>query len=184
MNIAFAAFFGGLFNRIRGGLIPTGSTTIGRFLFAGPIGLFAAYMVDASFGWHGLLLVLLFIGLTFPGLALGHGSYMDLKRMPDTFNELLDKVLPRLGLRQGSYAYEWWGLALKGLCVTAPLGIALGFISSDRALYYAAIGLTMPAWYELAWRVPSHIKGLSRGPELGEVFFGAWLWVALYVSLR
>jgi hypothetical protein len=182
MSVIVAAI-GAFLYRLRGGLIPTGSTTLARLLFAVPLGLFAAWMIGVPISPHGAITAAVLIAATMPGLLLGHGSYQDLKRMPDTFNELLDKVLPHLGLERGTYEYELMGLALKGIAVTLPLGIALSALG-HRGAFYAICGFAMPAFYEIGWRIPSRIKGFEQGIELAEALFGAWLWLVLYVSLR
>jgi hypothetical protein len=160
MEYLAAALFGGFLFRMRGGLLPLGSTLLSRLWWVLPLAAFA--LATAPWPW-----ALAFAAASYGTLALGWGSYMDLGRMPGEDNEPLKYVMKFTGLAEGSFAYDFVGMTLRGLVLTVP-GVLIG----EWAYVFA--GLLMGAIYEASWRLWAR-----RATELAECVFGALLGVAL-----
>ena len=62
---------------------------------------------------------------------------------------------------------------LEGALITLPAGVVCW------SYEFALTGFGMGVVYEIAHHIPSKIKGLNRGPELGEVLFGAWVFYGM-----
>lgn len=145
---------GALLFRIRGGWLSLPSTTLGRLAWSCGMALgVAGATLDA---WALALAPALFVGCVLPwwgSLDLGRNegeAWRDALVM--TARGVL-WVLPAAGL------VAWWrGWPAVGLVVA---------------------GLACAPAYALAWRIPSNAPGFARGPELGEVIFGAAIGAAL-----
>lgn len=160
---------GGCLNRWRGGLelfdLPVGLGKK-RVLYCVATALYAAFVwavvAERVPGSAVLAFVAPFALLMLPGFWIPWGRFMDLGRV------------------RGDRRLEFVALTAIGLVVTGPAGLVLwlGYGSPWFALSGAAMGLL----YELAWRTPNLAPGLDRGPPLGELYFGTWLWAVLAAS--
>lgn len=111
----------------------------------------------------------------------GWGGQMDMGRnsegwrqdTPEVYTPILDAIFgPQ---REGMTFAERWrrdavGLAIRGMMITAPVGVILLLFGFDG--WFGLRGIAMPIAYELAYRIPSKVNGLRQGPELGEAVFG------------
>jgi hypothetical protein len=64
---------------------------------------------------------------------------------------------------------------------TAPLGLV--FFHAGFGWELAFSGAFMGFAYELGWRMNSDVDGLERGTNMGEVFWGAWVWFVSLLSI-
>jgi hypothetical protein len=171
---------GGLLFRFRGGLIPVGSTTLARAIWA--IGM-AAGAAALLLNWKLLAIAPCF----FAGVLMGWGSYTDLGRMTKTDNETLRPVVTWLDSliddKRDDFSYDCIGLVVRGFILTAPVGAYLQFSGDKQGWMYCFAGVLMACSYIIGWAVPSRIKGFQQGTEVGEVVFGAALATTLYAVL-
>ncbi len=163
--IAALSIIGGLLNRWRGGWGPNpfgSGTTIRRVLFSVATAAWATVLLGAS--WWAPVFALAF----WVGLMPGWGRWMD------------------LGRNNGEWDWDFAMLSLRGLFLTALPAVPLYFWPGhdlSATLLFAGCGLFMGVCYELAYRIPSRVKNFQRGPELGEVVFGTWIWLVLALVL-
>lgn len=140
-----------------------------QMLFALPYAVLCLPPATSHWGIPAVVLV-----LTTLGVLTGHGRFMDLgswgpPAKPETLEFIirpLDRVLP-------GYWYDALGLAVTGLAVTLPAGIALG----HPALALSG-ALKAPA-YMLA-RAMARDK--AHATESGEIFTGVWLWSIVAIT--
>ena len=160
------AGLGGALNRVRGGLwgdwIRSNlwggyGTTGGRLVFAVSTAVGAALIA-----WDWRLLAL--AATLFAGLLMGWFKAADLGRDGDR-SRLLE-----LALMTG-----------RGLIMTAPSGALLFWLGYSP--WFGAAGLALGLLYELGWRTPTIERSFGRGMEIAEVYNGAWIWVALSLSV-
>jgi len=146
-----------LLNRVRGGWtgnLPFGAT-VARFVWA--FGCAAVINAQAAhvgiWGWWMLAIpVLLWLGT-----VMGWQGSLDLGRNED------------------SWFRDFAVMTARGLLWTAPTAAAVfWFWGIWAALPLIVAGLLCAALYELAWYAPkSWSLPFARGPEMGEVLFGA-----------
>lgn len=75
-----------------------------------------------------------------------------------------------LGRIEGVAWRDYLMNAIRGLMFTLPILPLLWYLGIT--LWPAFIGILCPLVYELGWRIPSKIKNLQTGPEIGELLFG------------
>jgi hypothetical protein len=170
MIALIAAVLGAVLFRIRGGWQPFGlrmpGTTAGRLAWALPMGGVAALAA-------GDVLGLLAGPLLWASVVPGWGSYMDLGRGDKPDNESLRRLVRLTRLPDGSFWYDFVGLALRGLVLTAPAGIALSFLASMGWALIPA-GIAMAPLYWLGWKL--------GGTEPAEFLYGAWVGAAIALA--
>lgn len=104
------------------------------------------------------------------GLVTGHGKFMDLGHtLRESEDETLEFSIKFLEGRISNYWYDALGLAVTGLAVTVPAGIAL----ANPVLSLTGI-----------LKAPAYMIGRKWGPagketEVGEWLTGAFLWGSL-----
>ena len=147
-----AVFGGALLFRIRGGLggrkLGT-DTTEARAIFALGMGLTGWWLGRDS--WLLLLLSAWFLSCLpgwFGALGLGHDGT--------------------------SWAADAGWLLLRGLMWAAAPALVLWWCGFSPWPLIAA-GALCPLAYEVGYRIPLKITGLTQGPEIGEATFGALL---------
>ena len=183
-KILAAVVAAALLNRVRGGLLSemgwNVGSTVQRVIYA--LGLSAI-----TFWLPANVMAVPTAPLFFAGVAVfGWGSWMDLKRSPDVFNESLDPIFKKTIGRlwpQGSYGYEFAALSLRGSLVTLPAGAALIVAFGSSGALYAASGLAMGVVYEAAWRIAERTRKTAHVLSIAESLFGAWCGGALAASL-
>lgn len=109
------------------------------------------------------------------GWVPGHGSYMDMGRMPIVDNEFLKPLLDRIFGPDDEVASLWRdfaGMALRYLIVTVPLGAAAVLLTgSPMGWAIMPGGLLVAVGYLLAWEV---LDGSRVSPTaVGEYCAGA-----------
>lgn len=134
--------------RLRGSeLLSSIGTAGGRLVWAAV----AAICLSVVLGnWWALASLPLWYG----GTLLGRGRAID------------------LGRREGEWLVDALRLLLIG-AATVALPVVLTAVVGAMPWGLLLAGLLMPLCYELGWRIPSPIKHLGQGPELGELIFGA-----------
>ena len=164
---------GALLNRIRGGFL----LDLPKAARLGLLGLACALFVETPLdpGWADSALRLL-AGVLFGAMwVFGWGSYMDLGRNPRGYLDDVECLDWLVGREEegGGFVNRWIrdaaGMTLRGMMITVPAGI----VTLNGDLFFSGVGMAL--CYELAHHVPSKIKGLNQGPELGEALFGAWV---------
>ena len=148
-----------LANRIRGGLFPTGSTTIARAIYSAA--LTGAALVSTGPDW--------WLAFLFPAFWLG-------------------AILPwfdaiDLGRNDGSFWPDFAILAARGPAWTAPAAGVLYGLDHDHWWIVLIAGLACPVAYALGWTIRSTRRGAHTGPELAEWIFGAVIGVATWASI-
>lgn len=142
-----------------------------------------ALMVSGIALWAGvpLWLVVYLVAITTAGWSLGHGSYMDLGRMPAGDNErakfILDKIL-------GVETSPSWKRDALGLFITygvwqwcAALGL---FIVGHWFLIPILLApCVVVLGYEIGWRL-----GEKYSLVVGECIIGAWVLSSLFIALH
>lgn len=184
-KILAAVVAAALLNRVRGGLLSemgwNVGSTVQRVLYA--LGLSAiVFWLTANIVVSAVTAPLFFAGVA----AFGWGSWMDLKRSPDVFNESLDPIFKKTINKlwpQGTYGYEFVALSLRGLLVTLPAGAAFIVAFGTTGAIYAASGLAMGVVYEAAWRIAERTGKTAHVIGIAESMFGAWCGGALAASL-
>jgi len=157
--VLFLPLLGALLFRVRGGLFRLPSTTLGRAVWS--VGM-TVPIVGVTLNWWLLLLA----PLLFAGCVLPWWKSID------------------MGRNEGSYWVDVAFQTARGVCWVLPavalMGWQYGFIAAAPLLI---AGLLCAPAYELGWRTPSTIPGLTRGSEVGEVYFGFLIGLGLALTL-
>lgn len=155
---------GGLFYRIRGGFLPTGSTQLARLIWCIPVA--AAFTL--TFGWlvGGLTLIVTFLGLMIP-----HGRDMD------------------MGTSNGTFSDDFYGLMCIGvvrLLMMLTPAIALASISP----FWCFLGILHPVAYWIGWKLPIPRNWVNNPYALvdgftawGELFWGFVQGIIIFLIL-
>lgn len=69
----------------------------------------------------------------------------------------------------------------RGLLMTVPAGVLLHGLGYGP--WFMPAGVALGLLYELAHRTPVNLPNLHQGMEVGEVYTGIWLWLALGLVL-
>lgn len=147
--------------RMRGGLwgenIGWGATTARICAWAIPVAL--ATWAWYQFAWPYLLITGL---LAFAGSTISWFGSIDMGRM------------------QGTWTRDF--LIMTAVGFARMIGVAAllaytGFWSG--AIAVAVAGAMCGVMYELGWRTPSTLAGFGQGPEVGELYFGACVGLAI-----
>lgn len=142
-----------LWFRIRGGLIPLGSSTAARLVFA------LAMTYPVIYDWRLAALA----PAWYLGSVLAWYKSIDMGRI------------------EGTWLWDASKISLRGITWTIlPVGVFYFFGYEAWSLVLA--GFLCPLAYELGWRIPSKIKGLRQGPELSEVIFGSFLGLGMWLT--
>lgn len=168
-NLLIPPFLGMLY-RIRGGYLPTGSTTLARALWT--LGLYGAFLLIFPFVWWHAPIMLFLIFATHAWF--GHGQWMDVGRN----NVKVDLKGPNFAIQWVVDKFVKSGTKLSDMLCMGILGgfrhiwaLPMAFLDPCIIIYMVG-GLFHGVVYELGWRIPSTIKGFKRGPELAEVLIG------------
>jgi len=155
--------------RIRGGLAPALPRPFDQLLFALPFGAIVFKASDRNVWWF-----LGVMSITTLALTTGHGQYFNLGRITHEGSpETLDFIVQLFfGKDPGdSFWRDAFGLALTGLIVTLPCGIALSILKHPWVGSIIAISGTLKALaYYISWE-------MGYNTELGEYLTGAFLWL-------
>jgi hypothetical protein len=84
-----------------------------------------------------------------------------------------------LGRRECDTAKDQAIMAVRGLAWTILPALVVWQFDVGNAIALLVAGLACLLLYELGYRTPSKIPYLRQGPEVGEVFFGAAIGLAL-----
>ena len=84
-----------------------------------------------------------------------------------------------LGHNEGDPVKDRIIMTVRGLVWTLPAALVVWQFDIGNAIALMIAGLACPLFYELGYRTPSKIPYLRQGPEVGEVFFGAAIGLAL-----
>ena len=178
---------GGALFRLRGDAIVArvlgweSATTIGRLIWALPTGFFMGLLTSS---WR----VGAFAALAaYAGTILGWGSYMDLGRGKAIDNERLGYWLRPLaeavGLKEGSFAYDFAGHTLMGQWAVAWLVAVILFGTGNwmAVLSLTAVGYMFGAIYWVSQFAPKSWP--LRDIPLGEFLFGGMIWATIWLTL-
>lgn len=72
-------------------------------------------------------------------------------------------------------------MTIRGVLMTAPAGALLWGLGYGP--WFLAAGAALGLLYELGHRTPVSLPNLRQGMEIGEVYTGVWLWLALGLVL-
>lgn len=144
---------------------PSGNRTVNRALFALTLGACGLY------GGMPMAAALLVPVVAFPGIVIGHGSYMDLGTNAAGDDE---PFRPLLNLFFGppftkDPVRDAVGLALTGVAITLPIAVLLGL--SGMPVWYAAVGMLKSVSYALGFIA-------QRTGRIGFTVFGEYAWGA------
>lgn len=74
---------------------------------------------------------------------------------------------------KGTWLQDAWTLTWRGAVWAAPITGVFAYLGLVHvALAIFVMSSLAALWYEIGWRLPSSIKGLESGIEMGEFVFG------------
>lgn len=173
MLSTISSLVGAFLNRVRGGF----GLDLPKWVRLGALGVAFALLAytPLTWGWADAGLRVL-AGILFGVMwVFGWGSYTDLGRNELGYLDDVECMDWLVGREQEDWGFisRWVrdaaGLMLRGMMITAPAGL----LTLNGDFVFSGAGMLL--CYELAYHIPSKIKGLNRGPELGEALFGAWV---------
>jgi|GEM_PF-3216366 len=148
--VLMLAASGGIFYRVRdgwlGGYVP-GGTFGARMVWAVP----TALLMGWAFGrWW---IVLAAIPAWLVGVSIGWGSYHDLGRSAPTDERWARRLLHALfpAEKRGGHLYDFAGMTIRGLILTAPPSLVIAAVSWRDALVFLICGLALGLHYEIGW---------------------------------
>lgn len=146
------ALIGAVGFRLRGSAIfeeitGRGATTARIVCWAIPMGLVSLYHVPWEWAWA------ISLGL-FLGACPGWYHCTD------------------LGRDDGKVVRDYVIMTIRGLVWTLPAALVMAYFNTNASSAMMIAGLLCPLAYTIGWKIPSKIKGLHQGPELGEFIFG------------
>lgn len=167
----FLGVLGAIVYRVRGGLSPALPRPFDQVLFALAYGAIVYKASSRNIFWFLGILI-----LTVAAAASGHGQYMDLGVWPKVVEaERLDFIVQFI-MGDDNYHNYWrdaLGLAVTGIAITLPCGIALMFLKNYLVGGLIALsGVLKAVAYMLA-----AVVGL--GTVGGEYLTGLFLWGAV-----
>lgn len=160
IGILVGALVGAIGFRLRGSALfeewtGRGATTARIVCWAIPMGLISLMAVP----WYAAPLV---------GLALYLGC------LPGWYGAL------DLGHNDGHKVRDYIVMFLRGLAWTVLAALVYAWAGNVPGAYGLILaGALCPLAYTIGWAIPSTVPNLSRGPELGEVIFGAMIGAAV-----
>ena len=77
-----------------------------------------------------------------------------------------------LGRDDGKVVRDYVVMTIRGLVWTILPAIVMSYFNPTAAGAMVLAGALCPLAYTIGWAIPSNIKGLHQGPELGEFIFG------------
>lgn len=162
MMLAVSLLAGAVLFRVRGGgLIVLGTSHGARAVYAAGFATLAVVVLSADWRLAAFL----------PALWLGACPAHEWGRLAGgDWIDAAEEIVMR---------------ALRGVVFTALAGAVLYAFDYPwrAALLFGLAGAAHPLAYAIAWRIPSRVRHLDRGGELGEALLGAWLGVALWLAL-
>lgn len=178
MNIIIAALLGGVLYRARGMGLFSLPRPAWQLLFAAPWGL----VVYLALGPLAAFFVLV---LTTGGVLTGHASYIDLATVKAGASNApkdgqIDEWYGTWIPWPGTFIHDFIGLAVSGLLITAPGGLALLVCGEWRGALIALSGALKPLGYVPRLVIPDGIlkdKLWVCEPLAGALLWGSLAWV-------
>lgn len=153
--VVISAVVGGLLFRIRGGGVPTGSTTVARCIWS---------IVMAVLGMA--------LSLDYKLVALAPAYFLGC--LCPWWNSI------DMGHNEGSFWRDFVVMAARGVIWVLFAAVVLGFLGYSPMYVFA--GLLCPVCYAIGWKLPN-TQILKQGTEYGEVLFGAVCGAALALAV-
>ncbi len=157
-----SALIGGFLFRVRGGALPTGSTTIARLIWSVGMAALAVALSYAGGVWAMNWWLLTLVPAFFLGCLCPWWNSID------------------MGRNEGTFWKDF--LVMMGRGVLWVLFAAAGLGLLGYSAMYVFAGLLCPVCYTIGWRLPN-TKWIKQGTEYGEILFGMVCGAGLALSI-
>lgn len=154
-----SGFFGGVINRIKGGMPPRLGKGPMRHLLAIICSFPLVLLIPYEWYWETLIVLIVYLHSLF-WWSTGHGDQMDLGRSPLPDKENIAWFLDVFFKSKTSRTRDFTGLTLQGLGTTLFLGIGVGY------------------FYNVWWGIFLALIGANKGISyvIGEIVTEKWKW--------
>lgn len=180
----FIGIIGGILYRIRGGWLPTGSTTLARLIWVIPTSILLSLVVHFTFINFFIVLIFSIIACWIAYAVIGHSAHMTMGQLPPeqwspadgNFTEIVTFWLPKIMKRENNRVlYDMIGMSFIGFCRGLLISLPLVYFN-PLTLLFAPIGLLHGPVYYLSWKIGPKTEG-------GEVATGFYTWfiIALFI---